>query len=159
MAEVLPSAGPRASPTAWTPMRRATGFATTSTAMGSGILPTQYGVPVLRVIKLVGEEAVRLADALDAIDAATDANVKSTAVSRARAIVAGMSALVANSTVPIPDEKARAMVVSILATFQSILQQFGDSIMTLVGGRVAVDLRTTSNEWRTTWALHYSPSF
>lgn len=43
------------------------------TVMSSGMLPVEYGVPVLKVLHEIGEQAVRLADILRAIDEARTA--------------------------------------------------------------------------------------
>jgi len=128
------------------------------TAMGAGILPTEYGVPILRVIKLVGEESVRLADILAVVDSATDAASRASAMARARAIVSGMQSLVTNSTIPITDAKAKALVTSVLATLVAILGTFDIGLPTAANlGLEADTFRTAPAVWslEVAWAQQY----
>lgn len=102
--------------------------------MESGMLPVEYGVPVLSVMKRVGDEAVRLADILRAIDEAKTAAQRTDAIGRARAVIVGMRSLLDGAALPIADSKAKSVVVSALSTLSAILLDFGDALMLLADG-------------------------
>lgn len=100
--------------------------------MESGILPREYGIPVLRVLNEIGEQSVRLADILRAIDEARTAAERTDAIGRARAVIVGFRSLLDGAVLPIADSKAKSVVISSLSALSAILEDFGDALMLMI---------------------------
>jgi hypothetical protein len=117
-------------------------------AIQSGILPQKYGVPVLQVLNKIGDQAVRLADILRAIDEAKTAADRSDALSRAKGIIAGFRSLLDSAVLPVADANAKAVIMASLSGFSAIIDDFSNELTLLVaeGPRVHLDLLALANE-------------
>jgi hypothetical protein len=109
-------------------------------ALGVGVIPRESGVAVLSVMKKIGDESVKLAPVLRAIDKATTGLERSSALSNARAIVAGITAAFDEALLPLPDGRSRTIVQAILNTAKALVLDFGGTLAsgtTLVWNDVA----------------------
>jgi RecA/RadA recombinase len=106
------------------------------------VLTGEQGLPVLRVLRRVGAEAVRLADVLRSVDSVQQGGP--TKLAQAKAIVAEMQRLLATASIPLTDTRIRAIVDAALKSFSSLLDDFAlDLFRALSTGGTTVEAETS----------------